>query len=40
MDYKNTELLIRIAHLSELLKNLSLELDKLYDCITKSTTDN
>jgi hypothetical protein len=40
MDYKNTEMLIRIAHISELLKTLALELDKLYDSITKDSQDN
>lgn len=39
MEYKNTEMLIRIAHISELLKNLAVELDKLYDSITKETKD-
>lgn len=37
MDYKNTEILIRIAHISELLKSLSAELDKMYDSLTTKT---
>lgn len=33
METKITELLIRIAHLSEKLKSVSTELDKIYKCI-------
>lgn len=39
MDYKNTEVLIRIAHISEILKSLSAELDKLYETLTEKTED-
>lgn len=35
MEYNMTEILIRIAHISELLKGLSVELDKMYDAISK-----
>lgn len=34
MDYKMTEILIRLAHISELLKTLSTEIDRMYNAIT------
>lgn len=37
MDYTNTEILIRIAHISELLKSLAEELDKMYNSLTTKT---
>lgn len=33
MEHKMTEILIRIAHLSEKMKDFSAELDKLYDAL-------
>lgn len=33
MDKQVTELLIRIAHLSENLRSVSEELDKIYKCV-------
>lgn len=38
MEYTNTEIIIRIAHISELLKSLSTELDKMYKALTEKTT--
>ena len=34
MEQTFTEILIRICHISEILKNLSTELDKLYEGLT------
>lgn len=39
MDYTTTEILIRIAHISELLRSLSTELDKMYNALTEKTED-